>query len=190
MIQITQQPEKEKSGQPVSISDAKKQVNLEPEETEDDAKLYELIQTAIELVESDTNSDILLTDNTLVVEVDRAPWQSLIRITQSPLNAFEKIEQYNNETENYEEIPSADYSVVTMHNWISIKLTKSITAKKLKFTFKTGFNDFEIPLQLKQAILMKVADMYDPERQSYTGNAIQQNNAYRHLISKHIRSYW
>lgn len=187
MIILSKEPEKEKTGTPVTLAEAKRQLNIEADETDDDAEVQDLIEVAIELVESDTNSDILLTANTLE-HTDRDPWQRFIRIMQAPLQAFEKIEQFIDGA--WEEISSSKYTVLKMYSYISIELDETPQSKALRFTFKTGYEDAKVPKKLKQAILLKVADLFDNERQGYTGSGVTKNDAYPHLISKHIRKYW
>lgn len=187
MIILTKAPEKSKEGSIVTLDEAKRQLNIEPEETEDDQAINDLILVATEMVEDDINADILVTTNTLE-HTDSQPFQRLIRIVQAPLKTFTKIEQLIDGS--FVEIPSANYTVLKMYGYISIELDKTPESKTLKFTFDTGFAASKIPKKLKQAVLLKVADLFDTERQGYSASSLQKNDAYQHLISKHIRKYW
>jgi hypothetical protein len=55
----------------------------------------------------------------------------------------------------------------------------------LNVKFYTGFDENACPYQLKQAVLMKVADFYYVERQSYSPQGFKYNEAIERLLSKY-----
>ena len=190
MTQIKKTPTKVKAGDPVSIAEVKAQLNIELADTCDDDLLALLLSVAIESVENDTNSDILNTVNTLEYKTENGV-QSCYSIFQAPLKTLTKIEAYNGVS--YSDIDSSKYELEINENrflWFTINFLESVTAERLKFTFSTGFTDLTTPKILKQAILLRCTDLYDPERSSYSMNNIVETKAYNQLIYKHKRQYY
>lgn len=190
MTQITKTPVKVKTGAPITIAEVKAQLNIELTCDIDDALLAALLAAVIESTEGDTNSDILNTVNTLEYELNGSA-QSCYQITQAPFKTLTKIEAFNNDA--YADIDPTKYQLKVNEDrflWFTIEFLETVPAEKLKFTFSTGYTDLTTPKVLKQAILIRVADLYDPERQGYTANSIVENKAYNQLISKHKRQYY
>lgn len=199
MIVLIKKPVKTKTGAPVSLDEVKQQLNIEVTCVDDDAYLAIITAAAIDSIENDTNSDILNTTNILEYDLtDNDGFsclgiaQSLHRIVQAPYKTLTKIEK-STDGENFEDIDPSKYKIYINEDqflWFSIIFLESITAKKLRFTFSTGYTDTTTPKVLKQAILLRCADLYDPERVGYTLNNMVENKAYNQLISKHKRQYY
>jgi len=186
MVILTAKPQQTKTGSPVSIEAAKRQLQIEAGIDDDDEQITDLIEVAIDQVESDCNADLLLTENTLEYEIEGST-QSRYRICCAPLKEVTKIEAITGETTT--EIESSKYKVTDGFNWFTIELLESVTAAKLKFTFKTGYDDAACPKKLRQAALVMLTDLFDSWRQGHTLTSVSENKAYTRLLSGHIRNY-
>lgn len=183
MLALTNTPQTiTKSTTPVDLLAAKRQVNIEIEDTADDQKLMDLIDVATELAESDTNSDIVDTENILEHVLQGSQWPQLIRIYCAPMRVFEKLE-YKDADGNWQTLGADNYTVVKYHSYFSLLPTAKPTATALRFTFKTGYTQSGCPKKLIQAILIKVDQLYQPDS-SFT------DTTYRQLLTKHMRQSW
>jgi len=182
---ITALPTKTKTGTPVTLAEAKKQVGIEPEFTVDDTYIEMLVGIAIDKIENDTNSDVLETDN-VILFVPENGFQCYT-IPQAPLISVSKLEKRVGAT--WSEVATEAYQVTAGFSKFDIELLESITADQFRLTYKTGYVAANIPKVLKGAALLKTSDLFDNERQGYTMN-VAANKAYESLISKHIRTYW
>lgn len=185
-------PVKTKTGTVATVDELKRQLNIPIEFDDDNTILADYLAAAVETVENDTNSDILETVNvlthTLALDYSAQPIHPLIHINQAPVSAVSKIEKYNAGT--WSDIPATDYKIEIEFNRVVIQFNTSHTAEKVRFTFATGYADAARPKQLKQAVILKAADMYGSERSNYATTAIADIQTYARLISKHVRTYW
>lgn len=182
---VSKLPVKTKTGTPVTLAEAKAQLRIESVFTADDTLVQSLIAAAIDRVEQDTNSDVLVTDNVLTFEPENG-FQNYT-IYQSPYKAFTKLEI--NISGTWADAADTTFKIEYGFSKIELTMLAAVNADLIRLTYKTGYADADIPKVLKQAILLKVADLYDSERSGYTLN-VQANRAYEALISKHIRTYW
>ena len=186
MMIITKKPTKTYTGTLCSTAEAKKQLRIESDFTDDDTYIGTLIGVARESVEDDINSDFMLTSNVLEVTIDGA-MPTTMHVQQSPLIAVSKIEWYNGTA--WADIPATDYTIEKYFHYFEVEFSEYYNAEKLRFTFTTGYADADRPAKLKQAALIRITDLYDNERQGYNLN-VTPNVAYQRLISKHVRTYW
>ena len=180
-----------KSGNICTLAEAKKQVQIETADTDDDVLLSILISVAAENIEDDVNSDVLETTNELTYTIGdehKDTIDTIYRIQLSPLISVSKIEKYLSGA--WSDISADDYHVTSNFSSFEVEFLQTITAEKLRFTFKTGYTDATRPLVIKQAALLRVADMYTTERQGYNLNNLVETRAYSRLLAKHARHYW
>lgn len=182
---ITAIPKKTKTGTPITLDEAKKQVQIEPDFTADDSYIEMLVGIAIDKIENDTNSDVLETTNELLF-VPENGFQSYT-IPQAPLISVTKLEKRIGNT--WSDVADTAYEVTAGFAKFELTLLENITADQFRLTYKTGYAAADIPKVLKGAALIKTADLFDSERQGYTLN-VAANRAYESLISKHIRIYY
>lgn len=196
MLQIKTDPEKTKTGTVASLDELKNQLNIPVEFTDDDTILTALLDTAIETVEDDTHSDIMDVTNVLEHDLTAANFSAdavyvprLIHIYQAPVTTVSKIELFDGT--NWTEVNAGLYNVSIDFNRVEIRIFDSHTAKKIKFTFASGYADAKRPKKLKQAVLLKAADLFDAERSDMVVGTISTRiDVYARLISKHVRTYW
>lgn len=196
MLVINTTPEQIKTGAVATLDEVKAQLNIPVDFTDDDDTLDLLLDTAVESVEGDTHSDILDTANVLEHDLTANKYDAeavsvprLIYINQAPVKTLSKIETFDGTT--WTEVSATAYNVNTLFNRAEIRCFDTLEAKKIRFTFTTGYTDAKRPKRLKQAVILKAADLFDTERSNYVvGTITADMNVYTRLISKHIRTYW
>lgn len=196
MLKLNTTPEKTKTGTVATLTELKAQLNIPDEFTDDDTILTTLLDTAIEAVEDDTHSDILDTANVLEHDLTADTYDNdavnvprLIYINQAPVRTVSEISLWDGA--NWTPINDGLYNINIEFNRLEIRLFDSHTAKKIKFTFASGYTDAKRPKKLKQATLLKAADLFDAERSDIiVGTIISRTNTYAALIRKHVRTYW
>jgi len=185
---ITTDPVKTSSTTVATATEVKKQLNIESTFTDDDTYIATLIAAAVEIVEDDIIADIRDISNVLTYEFH--PDESLqthYRIPQTPLRTFTKLEAWDGS--EYITIEASKYHITTNWQSFEIEIRETFTATKLRFTYSTGYTDAKRPAKLKQAVILKAADMYDTERSSYA-QGVTPIFTYDALIHKHKRKYY
>lgn len=192
-MQITQLPSKTKNGTIATVGELKPQLNIPLDFDDDDAYLQTLLDTAVEQVESDTNSDVLDTANILTLKLAKLPGElksvpTLLQICQAPARTVSKIEYLNN---GWQDVAANDFGYDITFNTVEIQLRNALQAEQLRITFTTGYTDAKRPKRLKQATILKAADFYDVERSNYAaGVSIFDLKTYSNLLKKHVRTYF
>lgn len=185
IMDITTLPVKTKTGTPITLEEGKKQLQIEAEFTKDDEFITSLIEIAIDKLENDTNSDVLETDNVLTFPSSAITGPFVIH--QAPFLSATKLERRNGTV--WSEIDESNYQVTAGFSKFELELILPVVADQLRFSYKTGYVAADMPKVLKGAAKLKVADLFDNERQGYTLN-VAANRAYEALIGKHVRVYW
>ena len=71
------------------------------------------------------------------------------------------------------------------YNYALVEFTSSFSVSNdapFNVYYKTGFDDGECPFLIQQAILVKIGDLYDIDRQSYIMGSIRENKAFESLL--------
>jgi len=151
-----------------------------------------LIEAATSAAEDYTGIDIALTLNQLeFIRFD----DSVIVIDEAPYKSIEKIVVVNDGQEF--EIPENEFEVRNRYTDFIIYFkdtngkSKVIKAEKLTVHFYTGYDVDEAPFSVTAAILIKVNDLYDLERTSYTiGANFRETAAFKNLLNGHVINRW
>lgn len=180
------------TGAVCTLAEAKKQCQVETSDTDDDTYITSLIGVATENVKDDINAAILETTNVLEYRIGDEHGETIqttYRIPDSPLISLTKIEVYDGST--WADIDAATYETRNYFSCFEVEFTtQPASAKRLRFTYKTGHTDATRPVTIKQAVLIRIADLYTTERQSHSYNNLSETKAYTRLLSKHVRHYW
>jgi len=178
---------KEKNGGPVvTLEQAKAQLIVEHSFVNDDEHILQLINAATGAAEDFIGADIAPTDNTL--EFIRFGGQS-IQVLEANFNGDIEIEKTVDGIT--EIVPPSDYEIHERRVDFTIYFKDHVEADKLVLRFGTGFQVGEAPLQIQQAILIKVNDLYDLERTSFTiGTNYRENKAFERLLSSFVINRW
>jgi len=175
---------KEKEGSVVTLQQAKQQLNVEEDFVDDNEHILFLIESATGAAEDYTGTDISLTLNTLEYIDYRG---DALLITEHPFRSVVSIIAVKEGIE----IPVTEYEVQTRYTEFLIRFTETVDADKLIVRFETGYDIDEAPYQVVNAILVKITDLYDMERTSYTsGINFRDNKTFERLLSGNVVSRW
>jgi hypothetical protein len=167
---------KNKGANPITLSETKTHLQIEEDYTSDDEYVTSLIDVATQLAEDYCGADLLPTENTMVVfefygqelVVEDGNYLSGLTITgtTTDFDVYENISSFRvvfndfiGKNANYQD--DLDQNL-TLHYW-------------------TGFSS--MPVVVKHAIKIKVADLYDMERNGYTTNTYKTNDVFGQLLS-------
>ena len=168
-----------KIGYPISLTEAKRHLRVEDSFVQDDDMIQDIIEDATEIIESFIQKDIALTQNVTEIYdfIGDTVW-----IEESPLKEVTEIISDASTAVTWE-------NTFPYYNYFQVDLTSgsSITSDPLTVKYTTGysFSDSDIPKTLKRAILIKIGDLYDVERQGYSLTTIKSNDAVDRLIAKY-----
>ena len=169
----TQTITKTKDYYPITLTEAKRHLRVEPFFKDDDDLIDDLIESATGYCEDVIQKDIALTSN--VVNVYNFSGQ-YIKIWEGNFNSLTSV-------------LDGSTGVATVNTWPYIEYvlieTVSTSADPLTVNFKTGYSENACPVQIKQAILIKIADFYDVERQGYTPSVLKANDSVERLLSRY-----
>lgn len=177
---------KERLEPAVVLEQAKKQLNVDIDYVDDDNHILMLVESATGAAEDYIARDIALTHNLLKVYEYNG---SSITIKESPFLSIDKITTVVDGVST--ELPDDSYKVYTAYNKFTIEFTENVVADELIVEFLTGYDGGTAPAQLTNAILVKVASLYDVERSNYSfGVAFKDNKAFENLLSGYVNTIW
>jgi hypothetical protein len=161
---------------PITIDEAKRHLRVDEDFDLDDDYISGLIQAGTKRAEQFCGKDISFTDNVLTLDdfygssisYDEGNFYSLTSVIDTDTStAFTAAK-----TRAY-------------RNSFYIEFADTISGSPLVVTFKTGFNVGQCPADIKQAILIKIGDLYDMERQNYTFSSYKDTGAFERLLDPH-----
>lgn len=144
-------PVKTRTSYPVSLAEAKRHLRIDDDWNDDDDYINSLIMAATEMAENYIGKDISETENTQIMydfvddtvaiyDGNLISFTSLVTDSSVVYTPYEIHRHYN-------------FSLVTFENYIS--------ADSVTLTYKTGYEEEKVPVVIKQAILIKIGDLYD-----------------------------
>jgi hypothetical protein len=165
-------PIKTKASYPVSRSEAKRHLRVEDDFHEDDDYIDNLIIAATVKAEQYIGKDIAETSNTQEIydflgDAIRLPEGNFRSFTQGVTDASTLV--------------VVDHTDI-FYNTTFIQFSSSYDSDPLTITYETGYAEGECPILIKQAVLIKIADLYDVNRQSYSIGNVTGNNAFESLL--------
>ena len=150
---------------PVTLDEAKTQLNIAVSVTDHDAHILDLIERATDMVEND--ADRALVTQTLVQKMDCWPDSDYLEIKRGPLATVTAI-QYFDTAGSSQIFSSASYSVDTSRypgliylndgeSWPGITTIKNA----ISVTYTAGVALASVPKMAKHAILLQVSSMFE-----------------------------
>lgn len=166
--------QKSVSEYPVSVEEAKQQLQMTSTEFEEqDSYIEALIKAVTKEAESFLNADIAYTLNTYnlydfssdKIKINEGNYKSLVSIVTDASASIE--------------------AAITFpyYTYFKIELNSSVTSDPLQVKFYTGYTKSECPENLKLAIKMRVKDYYDHQRGSLTPLQLHDTKAFERLIN-------
>jgi len=158
----------------ITVAEVKQHLRISSNFTQDDVYIQELIATSTQYIERRIHNELAL--NTYILTKKDCDFKELLV-----------------ELGNYNSIQSVTLNdVVIDSSTLDIEETEfnfkiifpNIIKGDLIINFRTGVSNLEFLLSIKRAIIIKVCDLYDNERGSYTLSSIKENmNVIEALIS-------
>lgn len=164
----------------VTLAEAKQQCNIDPDETRDDALLNRLIKAATQITENEIQKDIAKTTNVLT-RIDFSG--DTIRVNEGNLISITTIETAESET------PLSNFNTYIYRDSFRVELDNYVDTDLLTVTFETGFAVDKCPEALRQAILVKVADLFDYDRASSTLLSVKNTGLFETLCAPYKSSH-
>ena len=168
------QETKTKISYPLTLSEVKRHLRIDPEFDEDDDYLNGLIFTGTQIAENFIEKDIAKTLTVVRFDEFNSDW---IRINDGNFLSLVSVHDKN------------DASLGTVHqtskhdDFFQIEWTTIIDSDPVEITYYSGFEPGTCPPILKQAILIKIGDLYDSARSDYNWNGMQDNKVFEQILS-------
>lgn len=159
---------------PVDLEEAKRHLRVETFWTEDDSLITDLIKSATGYCEDVIQKDIANTSNE--VNIYNYSGQE-IKIWEGNYNELTNII-----TDSSTEVTPTQ--VFPYYEYVLMEIP-SVSSDPLTVNFITGYDASTCPQQIKQAILIKVADFYDVERQGYNPSVLKSNDIVDKLLGRY-----
>lgn len=179
---VTEQPDNE----PVSLNEVK--THLEYTGTAKDSYIYSLITTARKICEA--YSGLSFVTQVRGVQLDRFPTRIYIELPYGPVQSIESFTYENNEGDTVELIEDEDFRV-DYHSRVarvypigddgqidSWPTDIGDILSPIQIDYQTGFDDASgemTPAQVKQAIFLQVASMFENRQDEQAGNTSMIN---------------
>tara|TARA_R110000851_G_scaffold295923_3_gene450920 strand:+ start:185 stop:742 length:558 start_codon:yes stop_codon:yes gene_type:complete len=170
---------------PITIEEAKKQVSLETSFIEDDVLLERYIKSAERFCSGILGSDIAETEVTHKITNYLG---GKIRVKEYPLISISSIKYYD--STNAERVLSGtEYLLLEDQFYFDITLPADIGGEnhKLEIKYKTGNAKEDINPDFISAIEIKVATLYDHERENFSDYKLKSNRAIQNLLAPYMR---
>jgi uncharacterized phiE125 gp8 family phage protein len=155
----------------INLSEAK--AHLRVDTTDEDAYISQLIKAAVQAAEQYINKDIAQTENTLVIEYFNGYG---IEVDEGHLQAITSLKDESNTDVAYENLMVYD-------SLFKLTVSDFIPVQTITLKFNTGFTDSTLPPLIRQAIYVKIADLYDSQRSGIQFNTMQYAKVFETLLN-------
>jgi len=175
---------KTRTSWPVSLYEAKRHLRVEEDFTDDDDYIQNLIYAATQIAENYIGKDIAETSNVQRLfdfcgQYLNIPKGNFIEFTQGIIEDSSTL------------VSAIDTQI--FNNYAYIKLNSSVsTGEFTPFTiyYKTGYAELNVPESIKQAVLIKIADLYDVDRQSANISSLRETKAFENLLNAYRKVFF
>lgn len=180
--------DKTKTGEAVTLDEAKEHLNVEPSFTDDDTIISSMISSATRYTESYCGRDIVTTENEKEY-IEYKGWS--ICIEEAPLSSFTSLKTYDEDDNETTLTEGEDYKIQKKLTEFVIRFEEYIDVDRLVIEFTTGDAIGDINPTLKAAILIKMNDLYDMDRTTSTvGVNYNTSNVFNNLCSGFVINRW
>lgn len=173
---------KTKTDYHINLEEAKKHLRLDFDFTDDDQFIQSLIKSSVNICENYIQKEIATT-NVNYKLYDFAG--SELTLNGGNLISVDGI------TGDTSEINSSKYEVLQYHSTFIIEFDDvlSYPDKYIYVNTTQGYNSNNLPFDIKAAILIQLADLYD-HRSSYEFNNIKKNDTVQSLLTPYKGLYY
>lgn len=159
---------------PLALCNIKRHLRIHNDFVDDDDYLLGLRASATELAENYLNKAICKTKNVLRIDDFSS---DCIQIMEGNFLSIVSVLDSNNTSIGTVHQTSIHY------DYFTIEWTDLVSADPLTITFYTGYEEDQTPELLKQAILIKIADLYDNQRADMNWNGLSDNKTFEAILN-------
>ena len=172
---------KVKSAYFITLFEAKRHLRVSDDFTDEDSYIGQLIEAATGMAEDKIEMDIASTTNTTTILSFTG---SSIRIGEGN---YRSVTSVTAETTGL--IDPSNYEVSYTHADFTITFddTVNISDENMVIEFETGYILSTYPTKVRQAIYVKIHDLYDTERGSYGMTTIKNNDVFDILLNPLVK---
>lgn len=170
---------KVKSAYFITLFEAKRHLRVSDDFTDEDSYISQLIEAATGMAEDKIEMDIASTTNTTTI-LGFSGSEIVI-----PEGNYRSVTSVTAETTGL--IDPSNYEVSYTHADFTITLDDSISDENMVIVFETGYILSTFPPKVRQAIYVKIHDLYDPTRGSYNLASIKNNDVFDILLNPLVK---
>lgn len=162
---------------PLSLEVIKRHLRLDNDFVDDDDYIMDLLYASTQLAENYINKAISKTLNVVriddfdcdVVKIMEGNFLSIVSVTDASGTSIGTVKQ-----------TSAHY------DYFTIEWTTNVVADPITITFYTGYDEGQTPEIIKQAILVKIGDLYDNSRTNLIYSGLTDSKVFENLLNGFI----
>lgn len=159
---------------PVALCEVKRHLRIDNDFTDDDDYLSGLIEAATNMAENYIEKSIAKTLVELRIDDFSCDY---IKIFDGNFLSVVSV------------LDSTDVSLGTIHqtskhdDFFSIEWEESICSDPIKINYYVGFEEDSTPALIKQAIMIKIADLYDSQRADLNWSGLTNNRVFEEILN-------
>jgi hypothetical protein len=167
---------KVKSDYLITLDEAKAHLRIDT--SDEDSTIEDCIKAAVNHCENYIQKDIATTEVTILLEDFSG---SLIDVDEGNLVSIDSVKD-----ESDTDLPYSKEPVRYYDSHFRIELDDWLNEQDVEIRIKTGYTVETLPPAIKQSIKIKIADLFDVERNSYNLNNQTVNNAINNLLDFYV----
>lgn len=162
---------------PLSLCTIKRHLRIHNDFTEDDDYLLQLRNAATQLAENYLNKAISKTRNVLrihefnsdTIKIYEGNFLSIISVLDASSVAI-----------------TTTYTTNVHYDFFTLEWTSNVCSDPIYLNFYTGFEEDTTPEVISQAILIKIADLYDNARADFSWEGVRDNKVFESLLNSYV----
>lgn len=159
--------------QPVTYEEAYKHLKLEP--GEDEGLVNRLVRASTQLAENYIEKSIAKTENIVAL---KSLYGNYIRVTEWNFLGMVTIKVADEEL-------SGGFSVIAYQDHFIITLDTPLNGYDVEIKYHSGYLPTDCPEDIKQAILLKVGELYDMDRSGYVTQTYRSTGTFEAILNFH-----
>lgn len=169
----TVQETKTKLYYPLSLVEVKRHLRIDNDFTDDDDYLENLIQVGTQAAENFIEKDISKTLTTIRIDGFDGYW---VRVNEGNFLSMVSV------LDDTSTAITTQYTTSKHDDYFQIEWVSSISSDPLQINYYSGYEPNATPAIIKQAILIKIADLYDSQRADLNWSGLTDNKVFENLL--------
>ncbi|HYG03023.1 MAG TPA: hypothetical protein VD927_11305 [Chryseosolibacter sp.] len=157
------------------LAEIKEDLNIYSGDTSFNSQLNRCIASAVEIAEKEIGFDIALTTNR----------QTDYCVNGTCYTVYEPNISISGITGTTNNIQTAITGFTTYKGfqYTTIKFDTSINVDELNIIYQSGYALDKVPYDIKRAISIKTAELFDVDRSGYVSNSVRESKAFKRILS-------